>query len=173
MLFPKFWLLILINSFQNSKALLCHYSGFCEGVTIGLEPSSSYNDCLASCQANSYCTWFTHFGTMKECVLYNDCPVMDSACENCYSGNVDCPPEEPICDDPGLCDGHFAGIAIVESETECTILCKDTERCEWFSYLNDTNECLLTEDCLYIDNTDPNWIHGEKDCQLKIGNFVQ
>ncbi len=51
----------------------------------------SINDCLALCQDSDECLWLTHDTSDGICLLFEDCPDMDTSCETCLSSQRQCP----------------------------------------------------------------------------------
>ncbi len=71
--------------------LECWISGRCDGVTLSSTTAATESDCLDLCKAHDDgCAWFTFHQSDSLCVLLEDCPVLDAACTDCWSGQVQC-----------------------------------------------------------------------------------
>ena len=70
------------------EGLMCYEPGECQGGSLAtLETTTSYNECLESCNGLSTCEYLTYNKDNDFCALYWDCPDLSTAfCNNCHSG---------------------------------------------------------------------------------------
>ena len=152
---------------QGSQILeSCFSSGQCRD-SYNLETSRSADEfsCLATCQADPECQWFTFATSLSLCLTFKDCQVLDDEfCPDCLSGQRGCDPGEPVCMVDGGCEGvldHFESLPTVN---DCLQLCNSTLGCRWFTYMGDLSSCLMYKNCPGIDPTCENCISGERRC---------
>lgn len=74
---------------------VCWVSGECQGNLLGMMESSSEQDCLLACKNDTDCEWFTFHPSGDDsaksyCVLFKDCPNIDTACVDCVTGERRC-----------------------------------------------------------------------------------
>ena len=67
-----------------------HTLGRCLGSYIGHEEASNSNECLAKCQANGSCKWFTYDVENRDCTFLEDCLFTDNTCAGCVHGQREC-----------------------------------------------------------------------------------
>jgi hypothetical protein len=158
--------LLLLLAAVAAQEPMCYMPGQCAGIVVGFPSTDTYNDCLDVCKNNTNCKFFTHYLDTAECLEFYDCPSVDTACENCFSGQVECLPTGPECDVVGFCNGHLVATDTAETADDCLLFCQATEGCAWFSYSPDTGNCVLTEDCLFVDDSCSACVSGERDCHV-------
>ena len=135
------------------------------GVSVFFSQVDNQKDCLDLCKSRPDCTWFTYSAKRRFCHLFENCPILDlEICPDCMSGDKNCLETEPNCGIRGECKG----IIIEHQETsmasddECLTLCHNTSGCGWFTFYQDTSQCILFETCsiVFCDTC----ISGEKIC---------
>lgn len=67
----------------------------------------------------------------------------------------------------GFCKGLSLQIESVESYNDCLTLCKNESRCTWFNFNKDISLCQLNENCTELDDTQTDFLTGERYCLLK------
>ena len=85
----------------------CFVAGECvESPLIGMSIQETENDCLADCQQEMTCGWFTFDPTDKLCELFKSCNVLSyENCPQCVSGERTCTPNL-MCNITGTCANH-------------------------------------------------------------------
>jgi len=67
----------------------------------------------------------------------------------------------------GECIGQFLHAEIdVPSQEDCLNICKEFQRCNWFTYIQSSLSCLLFSDCQTLDETCLDCISGESRCTM-------
>ena len=69
-------------------------SGRCIGPLIHTSGANSTNECLALCQEEELCQYFTFHETDLACTLTTECTYYDLTCDECVYGQVHCEPLE-------------------------------------------------------------------------------
>ena len=118
------------------------------------------------------CGWFTYFPELEACQLLHNCSNLDvNLCPNCLSGPANCQPPAPQCWVKGECQGNLILTKPLETQEECLDLCKTTEGCKWFTFVNQTEQfCILLHDCTSLDESASDCVSGEERCQSEEGN---
>lgn len=71
------------------------------------------------------------------------------------------------CDEPGLCLGGMLEMLEVNDVNDCSLNCKETNGCKWFSFDSKQNLCYLNKGCIKVVLQDKQYIHHYKrDCQM-------
>ena len=78
--------------------LPCCLSGRCDGLLVSFLVTSSANECLDACKAETRCGYFSFDSSDGLCTLTRDCPHIDE-CPVCVYGKRECVDE---CTDPTL-----------------------------------------------------------------------
>ena len=52
------------------------------------------------------------------------------------------------------------------SPAVCLEKCKNNKLCNWYSYAEEFKLCMLLEDCRNLDENQPKFESGQKDCPL-------
>ncbi len=151
----------LLSSSIHAQGI-CYAKGRCEdGYQLVITTTPTYFDCQDACLSNFECNVFTHDQTTDHCELLQDCSRVDPLlCSTCYTGEPDCPKQ--ICSQPGMCQGQPVGEMNSDSEDECLEKCFDNVDCNWYSYDNILEFCLLTSDCDPISSS--NFMFGQREC---------
>jgi hypothetical protein len=72
------------------EGFVCDELGFCQGHLLMADVRNSSTDCLAFCQSEAECQWYSFFGDDGNCLLTTDCPVVDESCSDCVYGQKEC-----------------------------------------------------------------------------------
>ena len=75
-----------------------------------------------------------------------------------------------ICSQSGECQGNSVGDEFVPTEEDCQRECFYNVNCQWYTYDHDFQYCLLTTDCIVMNNTLK--VYGEKSCYDDNGGYV-
>jgi len=157
----------------TSGDLECYKDYCCHGTIIKRYWDIEVEECNANCLDFPACAWWSFYNDFKKCYLM-DARGEPTAYEDgiCTSGQQGCPPKtEPVCGLPLCCDGEKIAIYSTAGPDECLAKCQVYEtprRCEWFTFINKTNDCSLQDSC---PNPFPgDCISGENEC-TNIGNF--
>lgn len=70
--------------------------------------------------------------------------------------------QSDICSQPGQCQGTFINQTVTESETKCQQLCYYDSECQWYTFEQTLNLCVLTSTC--SPQTSNNAVYGQKEC---------
>ncbi len=70
--------------------LQCWVDGLCKGTQIEETYDVRENECLAHCQANDQCNWFTHNSDGWTCSMFEDSDELDTSCPTCVSSQTQC-----------------------------------------------------------------------------------
>lgn len=164
---------ILVYIFSLTSAvtcqLQCHVEGEVDGTFYDVHAVTSYNECLAFCNADSFCDCFTYYKDINECAEFSVCQSLNATCTNCFSGQHNCT-EFYDCDIDGLCNGDLVGISTADTEYDCLSQCEDNPACEYYAYRGDDGSCVLLKDCAVV-NPCENCHSGQRDCTLSpLGN---
>ncbi len=118
------------------------------------------------------CEYFTWFGPgssgPNSCVLYSACDTFNATiCTDCYTGSKDC--SLLRCSEPGFCsNSHYLASGYAKDADDCLKQCQSWPGCKWYSFdPNENSFCELTSDCLDVDQTCVNCIHGQVECQVQ------
>ena len=155
---PKTYILFLNLFFIGCLAQdSCHIQGRCYNLNITM--TDTYFDCQDACLTYDNCNYFTHEQTGDLCQLWSNCTnILSSLCPTCYTGEKYCP--QVICDQHGMCQGEVVGESYTQTLQECLDKCVNQDGCNWYSYSDSVNLCLLTSNC------DPNTAEGS------VGTFI-
>ncbi len=125
--------------------------------------------CLDLCESTEKCTWSTYYQNLGLCELLYNCPGLDAdKCPDCLSSPVGCTPPTPQCWIQGRCEGNMISTLPASTQGECLQLCKGTDLCRWFTFLEKNNagaSCILYEGCSNIDVSCSSCISGESRCE--------
>ncbi len=164
---------LLVRPSLGQEDLLCKVPGECfEGDFNDETLAASYTQCLIYCQDDRDCTFFTYYTDTTICITFSSCPeITDDDCNDCLTGEVDCP-LDPTCNEPGECvDADFVGSTATEDADECLEECQDDRDCFWFEFDSSDNVCVLFENCPEIDDRDcDTCVVGERECEVVGGN---
>jgi hypothetical protein len=69
---------------------VCGESGACFGHFVASDAVQSEVECLEYCQAEASCQWYSFYRSSLNCVLTEDCPIVDDACADCTHGEKSC-----------------------------------------------------------------------------------
>ena len=85
--------------------------------------------------------------------MFSDCNFDSTACNDCYTGSVNC--SILTCFEDGFClDSTYLTHKHVMNVNECLEFCQSVPDCEYFSFNpDDNNICVLTLDCINIDSS--------------------
>ena len=141
---------------------ICHQPGLCQSsYLIGGGTTQTYLECQVLCLDNPDCNYFSHLETNQFCELNFNCSNVDPGlCSDCFTGERDCPTQ--ICSQPGYCQGNIVLQTISESEESCQQLCGFENECQWYTYNEQSNTCILTSNCSPQDVA--NTVYGQKSC---------
>jgi hypothetical protein len=64
--------------------------GFCKEHPLALNITTNAEDCLAFCQTNMDCQWYSYFPETDYCVLTEECATLDQSCADCTAGQKEC-----------------------------------------------------------------------------------
>ena len=143
----------------------CHVQGEAEGLLYIGHIAPSYNDCLNLCKDDSFfCSCFTYYEELANCIEFSECFSLDSTCTTCLSGEQDCT-EYYQCDIDGLCSGEIIDVSLEGSEADCLALCQSHPRCEFYGYQGQDGTCVLLEDCSNI-NPCTDCHSGQRSCSI-------
>ncbi len=142
---------------------------------------------------DDYCSYFTHNAESGECQTFFNCFIFATDfCSDCVSGPRHCE-DGKLCNLPGqVCEtsnilkGVFCKktsnlivhlkcvneepmtiISGMETSDECLRICQDlgTSTCVWYTHFEDTQECILYENCQEISSSDcSDCVYGQSDC---------
>ena len=65
-----------------------------------------------------------------------------------------------------MCEGTSIEIGSADSANDCLALCQNEPLCTWFNFNQELNACLLNEDCTNLDQTQQDFVTGERNCLL-------
>ena len=134
--------LLCLNN-QASSALECGRIGNCESVLLDLSLTGSLDGCVINGRQVPGANFVSWNSIANICEAYASCEAIDDSETNTLTSSIDC----NVCNAPGLCLGHVVDDIIVEGEEECEQLCINEKTCEWYSYLEDQQFCLLLDNC--------------------------
>ena len=143
----------------------CFIDGDCQDSRLAAETqTSSPSKCLAFCQSNSQCNYLTHYEDLGACLAWIDCQTFSQDCQDCVSGDQDCPDLE--CSVQGSCIGTLVDlIAPVTDAGNCLSVCQSNPNCQWFSFDTSDNFCFLMSDCDEIDESCASCTSGQRNCE--------
>ncbi len=150
---------------------ICHVQGECQdGYHVNHLGASSYLECQSACLDNDNCNYFTFNELNNFCLLLYNCTGIDSSsCPDCYTGQQDCVIQsQDVCNVQGECrDGYHIDHSGASSYLECQSACLNTNECNYFTFNEPNDFCLLLYNCTGIDDTNcPDCFTGQKDCQI-------
>ena len=76
----------------TTRTMTCMEPGQCVGKQISRYYNKSYNKCLKQCKESDTCHWFTFQPSFwNKCMLFEDCPEINTDCSSCLTGERECP----------------------------------------------------------------------------------
>ena len=79
------------------------------------------------------------------------------------------------CYEEGQCQGTLLNAQVKHTYNECLDFCQNTSECQWFTFFDDTENCILQLDCPFIDKScqfchvgQTSCPEREAHCQLQI-----
>lgn len=129
-------------------------TAFLGAVVRQLRNTASFETCQHNCQNESNCAFWTWDLRTKLCQLRSAAPfgyVSDSSTNGIIAGPKYCPNDD-VCVEQADYVGHDIEAiedGSVSSATECRTICRHTEGCEFWTWVQSTGNCYLkTEDAL-------------------------
>ncbi len=146
----------------------CNNRGGCsQSPAIGADTAATIDACRWQCGQKAGCQYFTWFLQDSQCVLFSDCTFDAGACENCFTGAVDCTSNSPY--DVGVCTGGtLLDFDYLNNADDCLLSCKANPQCKWFGFNPDNNNmCSLTSDCPAIETSciSAGCVYGTCECE--------
>ncbi len=80
---------------SNNSDLQCWEDGLCQSILVKEESGIDAEACLEECQSDVDCQWLTHDSDGDVCLLFGDCPELDTSCPTCSSSQQQCSPPPP------------------------------------------------------------------------------
>ena len=150
-----------------NEYLLCGESGSCIGDLVSSTVTEDEDECLALCQADPECQYYTFRSINGHCTLTKNCSVDMVTCpETCVYGQRECE-RDIICGDPGSCVGNMVLFTTTDDEEECLDLCQETTDCNYYTFKKLTSYCTLTSNCTVDTSSCATCVYGEKGCGLE------
>ena len=70
-----------------------------------------------------------------------------------------------VCGASGTClQGLLRWSAYVPSKERCIQLCRNIPNCQWYTFFQGDEYCVLTADCPVLDNSIEGAVSGQKQC---------
>ncbi len=172
-----------------SSQLQCSIPGQCvDSDLIQSEIDDDKYACHNECKNNEACKWFTFNAKVNFCELFETCnDITEESCEDCVTSQKDCDVYQcglqgscqvkPVRNDcfsltwTWILQGHIIKQEDVDTEGQCLKDCQINMDCQWYTFNEDINLCLLFETCPTVDETCSTCTSGENGCSL--GRFVK
>ena len=155
---------LLCLAVHGLSSLDCGRIGNCESVLLDLSLAGSLDGCVINGRQVPGAKFVSWNSIANVCEAYATCEAIDDSETNSLTSSVEC----DICDTSGLCLGHVVDDSIVEGEKECEQLCINEQTCEWYSYLEDQQFCLLFDICYSLDTSCSNCHTSMKTCAASV-----
>jgi len=143
--------------------------GECQWSTIlGFKKVQDDQACLDYCKNMQGCNWHTFYPSKKVCIALDGCEeISTETCHDCLSRDRNCDSANFYCGREGICKGTF--LTMVEKETveHCSNFCKETEKCQWYTFDDSNKHCIALKDCPEVDETHTNFVSNRVSCPLK------
>ena len=160
----KFLIFLIFYCISVVNCQQCYVQGVIGGVILDSHTTSSYNECLEICKADTECSCFTYYQSVGDCIEYSLFSSLDNSCATCLSGEPVCD-EENLCEIDGLCNGVPINSTITDSEEDCLAWCQEVPECEFYAYQGNDGNCALLESCSEIQPCS-NCHSGQRTCSV-------
>lgn len=141
-----------------------------------LKNSATFESCQHNCQVEDQCTHWTWDGRKKICQLRSSSPfgyVSDASTAGIIAGPKFCPNDD-VCVEQADYVGHdIETINDVASAVECRTFCRQTEGCEFFTWVQSHGTCYLKNKDALVGKTNGlaslGRFSGPRECYMHYG----
>merc|ERR1712241_1167 len=164
---------------DGTHNLKCYVPGQCQEFSVDFEGSQGPDECGKFCHDHNSkltdedvhrCNWWSWEAGQNLCIMFHNCTENGerpdgTKCPHCLTGQESCQQRQCVMD--VKCKGHLTEGSLKQftagSLRECISSCSHHAECKFYTFQNNTNFCILYEDCDKDPKTDDYMTCG--DCQ--------